>query len=64
MSQEALKGADESQSWLHHPGHRRLSVHDTRGPADFHEPEFRSEEEMGNGEVETLESKVGVCHLN
>lgn len=52
QTQEAAKGGKKSQSSLHPPGEadrrgsRRLSVHDKRGPADFHEPEFRSEEEL------------------
>lgn len=52
--QEAAKGGRKSQSSLHPPGvagrgSRRLSVHDKRGPADFHEPEFRSEEDEPGG---------------
>ena len=54
--QEAAKGGRKSQSSLHPPGvagrgSRRLSVHDKRGPADFHEPEFRSEEDEPGGVV-------------
>lgn len=34
----------ESEAWLHPTGSRRLSVHDSRGLQDGHEPSFLSEE--------------------
>eukprot|EP00931_Biecheleriopsis_adriatica_P038315 TRINITY_DN21955_c0_g2_i1.p1 TRINITY_DN21955_c0_g2~~TRINITY_DN21955_c0_g2_i1.p1 ORF type:complete len:1246 (+),score=256.63 TRINITY_DN21955_c0_g2_i1:118-3855(+) len=46
--QVATQGArGNSEDWLKRPqGAKRLSVHDSRGEKDEHEPEFRSEEEL------------------